>query len=262
MDITFPRCGNALLSALPDAEWLRWQPHLECVQWSLGAVLCESSVGIEHVYFPTTAVVSILHTLDNGACIEVAVVGREGLVGLAAVLGGAHMPGRAVVHSAGAGLRVAAARLADAVDDSIEVRRLLLRYLQAQMIQTSQLAVCNRLQSVDQHLSLWLLMMLDRLPGDEVVTTHALIAERIGVRRESITLAAVRLQHDGLIRRGRGHIRVLDRLRLEQRAGECYEVVRRAYDRLLPRALTERPLRAAPSRAGQRLHDPCAVFAA
>ena len=225
---------NELLAALPDAEWRRWQPLLEFVQMPLGQVLYESGRTLSHVYFPTTAIVSLLYVMENGASAEIAVVGNEGVVGISLFMGGGSTPSRAVVQSAGIGFRLRSEVVKEEFDRSHPVMHLLLRYTQALITQMSQTAVCNRHHSLDQQLCRWLLLSLDRLQGDELVMTQELIANMLGVRREGVTEAALNLQKAGLIRYVRGHITVLDRPGLEQRTCECYAVVKREYDRLLP----------------------------
>jgi CRP-like cAMP-binding protein len=227
--------ANHLLAALPQAESLRWLPHLECVDMPLGQVLYESGTTLSHVYFPTTAIVSLLYVMENGASAEIAVVGNEGVVGISLFMGGESTPSRAVVQSAGQGLRVKAQMIKDEFNGSAAVMHLLLRYTQALITQMAQTAVCNRHHSLDQQLCRWLLLSLDRLPGNNLVMTQELIANMLGVRREGVTEAARKLQDAGLISYRRGHISVLDRQGLARRTCECYEVVRREYARLLPR---------------------------
>ena len=225
---------NLLLSALPDAEWAHWLPHLEAVDMPLGKVLCESGVTLSHVYFPTTAIVSLLYVMEDGASAEIAVVGQEGIVGISLFMGGESTPSRAVVQSAGQAFRLEAKLMMQEFNRAGPVLHLLLRYTQALITQMAQTAVCNRHHSLDQQLCRWLLLSLDRLHSAEIVMTQELIANMLGVRREGVTEAAGHLQKAGLIRYRRGHITVLDRTRLEQRACECYAVVKKEYDRLLP----------------------------
>ncbi len=226
--------ANQLLAALPPAEWSRWLPQLQAVQLSLGQVLYESGRTLSHVYFPSTAIVSLLYVMENGASAEIAVVGHEGVVGISLFMGGGSTPSRAVVQSAGAGFRLPSAVVKEEFEHSHPVMHLLLRYTQALITQMSQTAVCNRHHSLDQQLCRWLLLSLDRLQGNDLVMTQELIANMLGVRREGVTEAALGLQKLGLIRYARGHITVLDRPGLEQRTCECYAVVKREYDRLLP----------------------------
>ena len=224
---------NRLLAALPPSEWLRWQPQLEWVDMPLGHVLYESGSALSHVYFPSTSIVSLLYVMENGASAEIAVVGNEGIVGISLFMGGESTPSRAVVQSAGDGYRLTARVIKDEFNRA-PVVNLLLRYTQALITQMAQTAVCNRHHSLDQQLCRWLLLSLDRLRGNELVMTQELIANMLGVRREGVTEAALKLQQAGLIRYARGRISVLDRLGLEMRTCECYAVVKREYDRLLP----------------------------
>ena len=225
---------NQLFAALPDADWQRWQPLLEAVEMPLGQVLYESGSTLGHVYFPTTAIVSLLYVMEGGASAEIAVVGNEGLVGIALFMGGGSTPSRAVVRSAGQGYRLDALAVKQEFNRAGPAMRLLLRYTQALITQMAQTAVCNRHHTLDQQLCRWLLLSLDRLPGNELVMTQELIARMLGVRREGVTEGALRLQQAGLIRYARGRITVLDRAGLERRACECYAVVKNEYDRLLP----------------------------
>ena len=225
---------NELIAALPDAEWQRWRPQLERVQMPLGEVVYESGVTLKHVYFPTTAIVSLLYVMENGASAEIAVVGNEGVVGIALFMGGGSTPSRAIVQSAGEGYRLSAHNVQDEFGRSGPVMHLLLRYTQALITQMAQTAVCNRHHSLDQQLCRWLLLSLDRLNGTDLVMTQELIANMLGVRREGVTEAALKLQHAGLIKYARGNITVLDRSGLEGRTCECYAVVKEKYDRLLP----------------------------
>jgi len=228
---------NHLLAVLPASEMQRWLPQLEPVTLTLGQVLYESGVTLEHVYFPTTAIVSLLYVMEDGASAEIAVVGNEGVVGVSLFMGGESTPSRAVVQSAGHGFRLKAQLVKDEFNRAGPVMHLLLRYTQALITQMAQTAVCNRHHSLDQQLCRWLLLSLDRLPGNELVMTQELIANMLGVRREGVTEGALKLQQAGLIRYARGRITVLDRAALEKRACECYAVVRKEYDRLLPNRL-------------------------
>lgn len=230
---TIPR-QNHLLAALPAAEFERWQPALELVDLALGQVLYESGVQLRNVYFPTTAIVSLLYVLEDGSSAEIAVVGNEGIVGISLFMGGGSTPSRAVVQSAGKGYKLNAAVMKEEFNKSGPVLHLLLRYTQALITQMSQTAVCNRHHSLDQQLCRWLLLSLDRLEGTELVMTQELIANMLGVRREGVTEGALKLQRAGLISYARGHIKVLDRPGLEKRSCECYGVVKKEYDRLLP----------------------------
>jgi CRP-like cAMP-binding protein len=195
----------------------------------------EPGTTLSHVYFPTTAIISLLYVMQNGAPAEIAVVGKEGIVGVSIFMGGESTPSRAVVQSAGQGYRLKSASLKEEFASCVPVLHILLRYTQALITQMAQTAVCNRHHSLDQQLCRWLLLSLDRLPGNELVMTQELIANMLGVRREGVTEAATKLQDAGLIRYSRGRITVLDRAGLELRSCECYAVVKREYDRLLPK---------------------------
>jgi CRP-like cAMP-binding protein len=225
---------NQLLAALPDSETALVLPLLESVDMPLGKVLFESGSPITHVYFPTTSIVSLLHVMEDGASAEIAVVGYEGLVGIALFMGGISTPSRAVVQSAGRGFRLKADVMKQEFNRAGSMMHLLLRYTQALITQKAQTAACNRHHSLDQQLCRWLLLSLDRLRGNELVMTQELIANMLGVRREGVTEAAGHLQQAGLIRYQRGHITALDRAGIEQRSCECYAVVKKEYDRLLP----------------------------
>ncbi|MDP4076360.1 Crp/Fnr family transcriptional regulator [Acidovorax sp. A1169] len=225
---------NHLLASLPDAEWARWLPMLEGIKMPLGLVLYESGMKLSHVYFPITSIVSLLYVLEDGGSAEIAVVGNEGVVGISIFMGGESTPSRAVVQSAGYGLRLRADATSIEFNRAGPVMHLLLRYTQALITQMSQTAVCNRHHTLDQQLCRWLLLSLDRLRGSDLIMTQELIANMLGVRREGVTEAALKLQSAGLIRYARGHISVIDRPGLERRTCECYEVVRKEYDRLLP----------------------------
>lgn len=225
---------NSLLAAIPEEEYARLLPNLELVQMPLGAVLYESGSELRHVYFPTTAIISLLYVMLDGASAEIGVVGNEGVIGIALFMGGETMPNRAVVQSAGHAYRLKGQLLKHEFNRAGELQHLLLRYTQALLTQMSQTAVCNRHHSLDQQLCRWLLLSLDRLPTNQLVMTQELIANMLGVRREGVTEAAGKLQKAGLIKYQRGHITVLDRVGLEARACECYGVVKKEYDRLLP----------------------------
>jgi CRP-like cAMP-binding protein len=225
---------NLLLAALPQAESSRWASQLEPVDMPLGQVLYESGTRLSHVYFPTTSIISLLYVMENGASAEIAVVGQEGIVGVALFMGGESTPSRAVVQSAGQGLRLKANLMMQEFNRGGPVMHLLLRYTQALITQMAQTAVCNRHHSLDQQLCRWLLLSLDRLQSNQLVMTQELIANMLGVRREGVTEAAGQLHKAGLIRYQRGHITILDRAGLERRTCECYAVVKKEYDRLLP----------------------------
>jgi CRP-like cAMP-binding protein len=229
---------NQLLASLPEVELQRWLPDLELVEMHLGDVLYESGSTLAHVYFPVTAIVSLLYVMESGASAEIAVVGNEGILGISLFMGGGSTPSRAVVQSAGHGFRLTAGLMKAEFDRAGPVLHLLLRYTQALITQMSQTAVCNRHHSLDQQLCRWLLLSLDRLPGSELVMTQELIANMLGVRREGVTEAALKLQRAGVITYSRGHITVLDRAKLEELSCECYAVVKKEYDRLLPAQTT------------------------
>ncbi len=230
---------NILLGTLASCEYDRLSQNLELVQMPLGKVIYESGDKLHHAYFPTTSIVSLLYVMDNGASAEIAVVGNDGIIGVALFMGGGTMPNRAVVQSAGYAYQLRAHHLMQEFD-RFGGRRygmlhdLLLRYTQALITQMAQTAVCNRHHSVDQQLCRWLLLSLDRLPSNELTMTQELIANMLGVRREGVTEAAGKLQQAGLIEYSRGHITVLDRPGLEARVCECYQVVKTEFYRLLP----------------------------
>ena len=224
---------NRLLASLPEADWQRWRPLLEPIAMPLGHVLYEPGAVLTHAYFPTSAIVSLLYVTESGASAQIAVVGNEGIVGVPLFMGGGSTPSRAVVHSAGEGYRMPGPAIREEFERSAAVMKVLLRYTQAMIAQTAQTAVCNRHHTVAQQLCRWLLLSLDRLPGNELVVTQELIAQLLGVRREGVTEAALSLQRAGLISYRRGHITVLDRPGLERRSCECYAVVKAEYDRLL-----------------------------
>ena len=225
---------NRLLAVLPKAERERIFPHLELVQMPLGKILYESGGPLSHVYFPATAIVSLLSVMDNGASAEIAIIGYEGIVGIALFMGGESMPNRAVVQSAGYAFRLPGQILKREFDRAGPLQHLLLRYTMAFLAQMAQTAVCNRHHSIDQQLCRWLLLSLDRLPSNELIMTQELIANMLGVRREGVTTAAGKLQAAGLIDYSRGRITVLDRTGLEARVCECYGVVKAEFARLLP----------------------------
>ena len=225
---------NHLLNALPRGDYDRLAAHLELIPMELGDVLYEPGIQMRYVYFPITSIVSLLYVLEDGASAEIAIVGNEGILGIALFMGGGTTPSRAVVQSAGQAFRLKAQFLKDEFGRSGPFMQLLLRYTQALITQMAQTAVCNRHHSVDQQLCRWLLLSLDRLSSNELSMTQELIANMLGVRREGVTEAAGKLQDAGLIRYRRGRITVLDRAGLEARSCECYQVVRTEFDRLLP----------------------------
>ena len=225
---------NHLLAALPAEVQARLFDNLELVDLPLGKVLYESGTSLRHVYFPTNAIVSMLYVMENGASAEISVVGNEGLIGIALFMGGESTTSRAIVQSAGWGYRLPGALFRREFDRHAEMLHLMLRYTQALITQMAQTAVCNRHHSVDQQLCRWLLLSLDRLSSNDLVMTQELIANMLGVRREGVTDAAGKLQKLGVIDYRRGHIKVLDRARLEELSCECYAVVKAETDRLLP----------------------------
>lgn len=230
---TDPR-SNSLLAAIPQKDWERFSQHLSPVALDLGLVLHEPGREQFHMYFPTDAIISLIYVLESGASAEIAIVGREGMVGTALFMGGIATPTRAVVQSAGQGFRIPAAHLREEFARAGPIQDLLLRFTQSIMVQMGQTAVCNRHHNVDQQLCRWLLMSLDRLSTDQLSMTQELIGNMLGVRREAVTEAAGKLQRAGIIQYARGRILVLDRPRLEELSCECYEVVRHELDRLLP----------------------------
>lgn len=225
---------NHLLSALPEEAQDRLFPYLEAVPLPLGKVLYEAGERLLHVYFPTDAIVSLLYVMEDGASAEISVVGNDGVVGVAWFMGGESTSNRAVVQSAGYAYRLKAARVLDEFNRHGAVLQLMLRYTQSLMTQMAQTAVCNRHHNIDQQLCRWLLLSLDRLPGNQLCMTQELIANMLGVRREGVTEAAGKLQKLGVIDYHRGHITILDRARLEELSCECYTVVKAETDRLLP----------------------------
>jgi CRP-like cAMP-binding protein len=225
---------NHLLAALPAADYARLLPDLELVPMPLEWAVYESGGQMGHLYFPTTCIVSLLYVMETGASAEIAIAGNEGLVGISLFMGGESTPSRAVVQSAGNGYRLKASIVKREFALGGDLQHLALRFTQALITQMAQTAVCNRHHALDQQLCRWLLLSLDRLQDNELLMTQELIANMLGVRREGVTEAAGNLQRDGLIHYSRGHITVLDRTRLEQRVCECYRVVKKEYERLLP----------------------------
>ncbi len=225
---------NHLLNALPPADYERIASHLELIPMKLGDVLYEPGIKLRHVYFPTTSIVSLLYVMEDGASAEIAIVGNEGILGVSLFMGGDTTPSRAIVQSAGHAFRLKAELLKNEFGRFGPTMHLLLRYTQALITQMAQTAVCNRHHSVDQQLCRWLLLSLDRLQSNDLSMTQELIANMLGVRREGVTEAAGKLQDAGLISYRRGRISVLDRPGLEERACECYQVVKTEFDRLLP----------------------------
>ena len=233
--MSFPHSPNQnhLLGALPTEEFERLAPHLELVPMPLGEILYEPGEQLKHAYFPTTSIVSLHFVMESGASAESAGVGNEGVVGVSLFMGGGTTPSSAVVQTAGYAYQLRSGLLKQEFDRAGVMQRLLLRYTQALMTQTSQTAACNRHHSVEQQLSRWLLLTLDRVSSRELIMTQELVASMLGVRREGITEAAGKLQSAGFISYRRGHIAVLDRAGLETRACECYAVVKKEFSRLL-----------------------------
>jgi CRP-like cAMP-binding protein len=225
---------NHIFEAMPTNEWERLLPFIETIELPLGKVLYEPGTKMSHVIFPSSAIVSLLYALENGSSAEIAVVGNEGIVGISIFMGGESTSSRAVVQSAGVGYKIKSSMLLDEFNRGGPIMHLLLRYTQALITQMSQTAVCNRHHSLDQQLCRWLLLSADRLTGNELIMTQELIANMLGVRREGVTEAALKIQKAGLIQYARGHITILDRHGLERRTCECYQVVKTEYDRLLP----------------------------
>jgi len=232
-DAPSARKANQMLAALPLLEWRRLEPHLELVELPTGAMLYESGVVLQHVYFPATTVVSLVSSMQDGTSVEVAVVGSEGIVGVCAFMGGGHALSGAVVQGPGHALRMPARSIAWHANRSEALMQQLLCYTQALFTHMAQTSACNRHHALDQQLCRWLLLNLDRRKGSEIVVTHERIANMLGVRREGVTGAALKLQKAGLIQYRRGRMAILDRAGLEERSCECYAVVRRAHDRLL-----------------------------
>ena len=233
MPVPHATTQNHLLAAFPTVEYERLAADLELVPMPLGTVLSESGGRMQHLYFPTTCIVSLLYVLEDGSSAEIGVVGNEGVVGISLFMGGQTTPSRAVVRSAGHGYRLRAPLLLKEFDRGGAVMHLLLRYTQSLITQMTQTAVCNRHHSVEQQLCRALLLSLDRMSGNSLTMTQELIASMLGVRREGVTEAAGNLQRGGLIKYRRGHIEVLDRAGLEQSVCECYGVVKLEYERLM-----------------------------
>ncbi len=234
MEIKPDPMQNHLLAALSHEVQQRMLPHLELLSVPLGKVIYESGDTVRHVYFPTNSIVSLLYVLESGASAEISVVGNEGVVGIAMFMGGESTPSRAIVQSGGYAYKMSGQRLKEEFNRHGDLHQLLLRYTQSLITQMAQTAVCNRHHSIDQQLCRWLLLSLDRLLGNELTMTQELIANMLGVRREGVTEAAGKLQKMGVVDYNRGHITVLDRPQLETLSCECYEVVKKESDRLLP----------------------------
>lgn len=226
---------NRLLSRITPLDWEKLSPYFDVIDLSAGKILCEPYVKVERVYFPVTSVVSLLHELEDGSTAETAIVGNEGLVGISVFMGGGSTSSTAVVRCSGLAYCINAAVILDVFNHSDSTMQIFLKYTQALITQVSQVSVCNRYHTVEQQLCRWLLLSADRLSGNEINMTHLLIASMLGVRREGVTEAACRLQKAKLIKYARGHITILDRSGLENRACECYQVVKSEYERLLPK---------------------------
>jgi CRP-like cAMP-binding protein len=243
---------NQILAALPAEDYARLLPYLESTFMSLGQVIYEPGASINHLYFPTTSIFAPVYGVENGTSVRLAIIGNEGLAGISALLGGGGMPGGVVVQSAGNAYRVKTNILKKEFDSRGKFQRLVLHYTQALITQTAQNAVCNRHHNIEQQLGRFLLMSLDRLSGNELQMTHEQIAIMLGVRRESVTQAALKLQTIGAIRYSRGHINVLDREELEDSVCECYAVVNNEYERLLPHRSLSDPAPATAKRCVSR----------
>ncbi len=224
---------NHILALLPGASYADWAPHFEIINLPLGKVLYEPGAILGHVYFPTTAIISWIYVLSNGASTEVVMTGREGLVGMYQLMGGGKSHNRAMVQTAGQAVRLPLSVALSSFTQNQQVQRLFLLYTQAMITQMAQIGVCHRHHTLDQQLCRMLLLTLDRMDGINIAMTHELMSELLGVRREGVTLAAKRLMKNGVIHYSRGHITVLDRAQLENRVCECYGVIRQEYERLL-----------------------------
>lgn len=233
MNMISLRDQNHLFQSIPEFEWQRLLPSLEPIDLPLGMTLCEPGMKMSHVYFPSTAITSLIHEFENGSSAEFASVGNEGLLGFSIFMGGGTTPSTAIVKSSGFGYRMKSELLLKEFEQRAPIMRLLLRFTQALITQVSQTGVCNRHHLVEQQFCRFLLESLDRLPNNEITMTHELIARLLGVRREGITEAALKMQANGLIKYSRGHITVLDRHGIESCSCECYKVVKSEYNRLL-----------------------------
>jgi len=233
------KAQNHLFNCIPNHEWDRLLPNVEKVEMPLGMSMIEPGMKLSFAYFPSTAIVSILHELENGSSAEVAAVGNEGLVGISIFMGGSTTRSSCIVKSAGYGYRIKAKVLLEEFNYSVELMHLFLRFTQALITQITQTAVCNRHHLLEQQLCRLLLINLDRLPDNQLFMTQELIARLLGVRREGITEAALKIQSAGFIKYSRGHVTILDRLGLESRACECYQVVKKEYQRLLPERIAD-----------------------
>jgi CRP-like cAMP-binding protein len=225
---------NQLLASLPESALSRLAAHLERVDMSVGDVIYQYGSQSQHVYFPATSIVSLIYDMEDGASAEVAIVGNEGMIGVGLFMAGETMPGLATVQCEGHGYRLSARILKEEFDRSSELQHALLCYTQALIVEIAQNAVCNRHHPISKQLCRCLLLAMDRSPGNEMALTHEMIANSLGVRRECVTVAAGKLRAEGLIDYKRGHITILDREGLEAHSCECYGVVKRTFDRLLP----------------------------
>jgi CRP-like cAMP-binding protein len=233
------RLRNRVLAALPSSDWRLIEPQLDWVELPPGALLQEAGVALQHVYFPVTAIVSLVSSMQDGASAEVAMVGNEGFVGVGAFMGAQRALSSAVVQSGGHALRMTAGSLACHAWQSESLMQQLLRYTHALLTHMAQTSVCNRHHALDQKLCRWILLNLNRRAGDEIAVTHEQLAGMLGVRREGVTGSAMKLRKAGLIECRRGHMSILDRAGLEARSCECYSVVQRTYDRLWTRSAAE-----------------------
>lgn len=229
-----PKKLNCLFQSIPDAEWARLLPNIEEIEMPLGQTLCEPGEKLSYIYFPSSAIVSLVHELENGTAAEVAVVGKEGLIGISIFMGGETSTTTATIKSAGYGYRIKSEILLKEFNASTSLMQLFLRFTQALITQITQTAVCNRHHLLEQQLCRLLLINLDRLPNNQLIMTQELIARLLGVRREGVTEAALKIQKAGFIKYARGHVTIIDRAGLEKRSCECYQVVKKEYERLLP----------------------------
>jgi len=227
---------NNILNLLPDATYSAWEPYFESVELPMGQVLYDPSSTLSHMYFPTSAIVSWVYMLENGATTEIAMTGREGVLGMYMLMGGGKTQNQGIVQTAGQAIRLPVQVVLDTFSQGHEVQSIFWLFTRALITQMAQIAVCHRHHTLDQQLCRMLLLTLDRIDGDTIVMTHEVMASLLGVRREGVTMAAQKLMHEGIIRYARGRITVLDRARLAQRACECYGVIHQEYERLLPQS--------------------------
>jgi CRP-like cAMP-binding protein len=227
---------NNILNLLPDATYSAWEPYFESVELPTGKVLYEPGSTLSHMYFPTSAIVSWVYVLENGATTEIAMTGREGVVGMYMLMGGGKTHNQGIVQTAGQAIRLPVQVVLDTFSQGHEVQSIFWLFTRALITQMAQIAVCHRHHTLDQQLCRMLLLTLEHIDGDTIVMTHEVMASFLGVRREGVTMAAQKLMHEGIIRYARGRITVLDRARLAQRACECYGVIHQEYERLLPQS--------------------------